>query len=81
MVGREMGLQLNHRLKDGVADVTGVESLHGPPQQRLADPLGAVAPDAVGLIDDALGVVELVLQLLSLVLLLLVCALFLKIFW
>jgi hypothetical protein len=67
--------QLFARLKHGVADVARIEAVHGPPQQRLADPLGAVGAYAVGLVQHARGVARfspavLILLLLIRVLLL-----------
>jgi len=65
--GGEVCLQLLSRLEDSVADMTGEQPLHGPTQQGLADPLGAVGADAVGLVDDTRGVIHLYLLLILLV--------------
>jgi hypothetical protein len=76
--GGEMCPQLLARLKYGVADVAGIEAVHGPPQQRLADPLGAVGAYAVGLVQHTRGVARFspVLILLLLVRVLLLRTLF-----
>ncbi len=51
-----MRAELLARLKYRVTDVAGIEAVHGPPQQRLADPLGAVGAYAVGLVQHTRGV-------------------------
>ncbi len=60
--------ELLARLEHGIADVAGIEAVHGPPQQRLADPLGAVGAYAVGLVEHARGVARFSTVLLLLLL-------------